>query len=193
VGGERLKMKKILLLGAMLLSLNVHAKELAGVAVADSVQVGGQTLVLNGAGIRTKFFFKIYVGALYLPQKQTSGEAIIADEHPHRMALHILHELSSEKLFNAVKDAMEDNQTAAGMAALAEQMQQMGKIFDTVKMVKPGDVITLDYLPDSGTQISVNGTARGTISGVAFNRALLRIWLGEKPIQADLKKELLGG
>ena len=193
MGGERLKMKKILLLGAMLLSLNVHAKELAGVAVADSVQVGGQTLVLNGAGIRTKFFFKIYVGALYLPQKQTSGEAIIADEHPHRMALHILHELSSEKLFNAVKDAMEDNQTAAGMAALAEQMQQMGKIFDTVKMVKPGDVITLDYLPDSGTQISVNGTARGTISGVAFNRALLRIWLGEKPIQADLKKELLGG
>ncbi len=186
-------MKKILLLGAMLLSLNVHAKELAGVAVADSVQVGGQTLVLNGAGIRTKFFFKIYVGALYLPQKQTSGEAIIADEHPHRMALHILHELSSEKLFNAVKDAMEDNQTAAGMAALAEQMQQMGKIFDTVKMVKPGDVITLDYLPDSGTQISVNGTVCGTISGVAFNRALLKIWLGEKPIQADLKKELLGG
>lgn len=186
-------MKKILLLGAMLLSLNVHAKELAGVAVADSVQMGGQTLVLNGAGIRTKFFFKIYVGALYLPQKQTSGEAIIADEHPHRMALHILHELSSEKLFNAVKDAMEDNQTAAGMAALAEQMQQMGKIFDTVKMVKPGDVITLDYLPDSGTQISVNGTARGTISGMAFNRALLKIWLGEKPIQADLKKELLGG
>ena len=187
-------MKKILLmLCAVLLSGNAVAKELAGVTLADSVQVDGQTLVLNGAGIRTKFFFKIYVGALYLPQKQASGEAIIAEEHQHRMALHILHELSSEKLFNAVKDAMEDNQAAAGMAALAEQMKQMAQIFDAVKMVKPGDVITLDYLPGSGTQISVNGTARGTISGVAFNRALLKIWLGEKPIQADLKKELLGG
>jgi len=186
--------KKILFfLCAAALSANVCAKELAGVRLADNAQVGGKTLVLNGAGIRTKFFFKIYVGALYLPQPQTSAATIVADEHEHRMALHILHELSSEKLFDAVKDAMEDNQTPSGMAALAAQIKQLGQIFNEVKAVKPGDVITLDYLPDSGLQIGVNGTPRGTIAGAAFNRALLQIWLGDKPIQADLKRGLLGG
>jgi long-chain acyl-CoA synthetase len=187
-------MKKILLIVCcMLLSWNAAAMELAGVKLADTVQLGGQTLVLNGAGIRTKFFFKIYVGALYLPQKQISGAAIIADEHEHRMALHILHDLSSKKLFNAFNDAIVANQTPAELAALGAPLKQMGQIFDTVQEVKPGDVIALDYLPASGTQISVNGTARGTIAGAALNRALLQIWLGDKPVQADLKKGLLGG
>ena len=187
-------MKKILLfVCAVFLTANVCAKELAGVKLADSVQVGGQTLVLNGAGIRTKFFFKIYVGALYLPQKQASAAAIIADEHEHRMALHILRELSGEKLFNAFNEAIVATQTSAGLAAMDVQLKQMGQIFDAVHEVKPGDVITLDYLPASGTQVSVNGTARGTIAGSVFNRALLQIWLGDKPVQADLKKGLLGG
>ncbi len=187
-------MKKILLFWcAIFLSVNVGAQELAGVTLADSAQVGGKTLVLNGAGLRTKYFFKIYVAALYLPQKQTSGAAIIADEHEHRMALHILHDLSSEKLFNAVKEAMADNQTAAGMAALDGQLKQLADIFNSVDEVKPGDVVTLDYLPASGTQISVNGTARGTIVGAEFNRALLQIWLGDKPVQTNLRQGLLGG
>ena len=110
-----------------------------------------------------------------------------------RVALHILHELSSKKLFNAFSEAIEANHTPAELAALDAQLKQMAQIFDAVKEVKPGDVITLDYLPASGTQISVNGMARGTIAGAAFNRALLKIWLGSKPVQNDLKKDMLGG
>ncbi len=178
---------------ALLLNWNVYALELAGVKLDDKAQVGNASLQLNGAGIRTKFFFKIYVGALYLPLKQASGEAIIADEHEHRMALHILHELTSKKLFNAFNEAIEANHTPAELAALDAQLKQMAQIFDTLKELKPGDVITLDYLPASGTQIGVNGTARGTVAGAAFNRSLLKIWLGSKPVQEDLKKGLLGG
>jgi hypothetical protein len=189
-----MKMRKFVFAAcAVLLSWNVNALEVAGVKLADKAQVGNESLQLNGAGIRTKFFFKIYVCALYLPQKQVSGEAIIADEREHRMALHIMHELSSKKLFNAFSEAIEANHTAAELATLDVQIKQMAQIFDVVKEVTPGDVITLDYLPASGTQISVNGTARGTIAGAAFNRALLRIWLGGKPVQDDLKKDLLGG
>jgi len=183
-------MKKLLMMAALLLSWNAGALELAGVKLADTAQVGNAGLVLNGAGIRSKWFFKIYVAALFLPQKQTSGEAIIADEHEHRMALHILHELSSKKLFNALNEA---NHTTAELTALDAQLKQMAQIFDAVKEVKPGDVIALDFLPASGTQISVNGAARGTIAGAAFNRALLGIWLGNRPVQDDLKKGLLGG
>jgi hypothetical protein len=171
----------------------VWALEVAGVKLPDTAQVGNANLQLNGAGLRTKFFFKIYVSALYLPQKQSVADPIIADEHEHRVALHILHELSSKKLYGAFSEAIEVNHTHAELVALDEQMKQMKQIFDEVKEVKPGDVITLDYLPASGTQIGVNGTVRGTITGTAFNRALLRIWLGSKPVQDDLKKAMLGG
>lgn len=187
-------MRNIVLTGLLLLaSASVSALDLAGVHLADKVQVGDASMQLNGAGIRTKWFFKIYVGALYLPQRQTSADAIIADEREHRMALHILHELSGEKLFNAFNDAIEANHTRAELAALNAQINQMAQIFESVREVQPGDIITLDYLPASGTKITVNGTVRGNIAGVSFNRALLRIWLGSKPVQEDLKRGLLGG
>lgn len=187
-------MKKILLiLCGILLSWNVCAREVAGVQLADKVQLGASNLLLNGAGVRTKFFFKIYVGALYLPQKQSSGESVIADEREHRMALHILHGLSSEKFSSGFNEAIRSNHTPAELAALDVQLQQMMQIFAAMKEVSPGDVVTLDYLPGSGTQIGVNGKVFGTVPGAAFNRALLDIWIGSKPVQEDLKKELLGG
>ena len=187
-------MNKILLLVCgVLLSWHANALEVAGVKLADKTQVGNVGLQLNGAGVRTKLFLKIYVAALYLPQKQTSAEAVVADEGEHSIALHILRELSGQKLFKAFNDAIKANHTSAELAVLDPQIRQMAQIFDAVKEVKPGDVITLDYSPVSGTQIGVNGTARGTIVGTTFNRALLKIWLGNKPVQGDLKKEMLGG
>lgn len=185
--------KLLLIVVGFLFSFSTCALEVAGVKLADTAQVGMANLQLNGAGIRTKLFFKIYVGALYLPQKQALAEAIIADEHEHRVALHIMRDLSSEKLLNAFNEAIAANHTKEELAALDGQLKQMAQIFTAVKEVKSGDMITLDYLPASGTQISVNGTARGTIAGAAFNRALLKIWLGDKPVQDDLKKEMLGG
>jgi hypothetical protein len=190
-----LDMKKIMLvLAGMLLAWNVYALEVAGVQLADKVQVGNETLQLNGAGLRTKWFFKVYVCALYLPQKQASAEAIIADDAKiHRIALHMLRGLGSKRLYSAFNEAIEANQTPAELAAISGQLKQMAQIFDAVNEVKEGDVITLDYVPSVGTLISVNGVARGTIPGADFNRALLRIWLGSKPAQEDLKKEMLGG
>jgi hypothetical protein len=69
----------------------------------------------------------------------------------------------------------------------------MSDIFHLVGGVSSGDVITMDYLPSIGTQISVNGVTYGMIPGGMFHRALLKIWLGTEPVQADLKSELLGG
>ena len=187
-------MKKILLLVCgLFLSWNAIALEVEGVKLNDTAKFGTQSLALNGADVRTKWFFKVYVAALYLPQKQTSAEAIIADESEHRIALHMLRELGSKKLYGAFSEAIEANHTAAELASMDAQLKQMAQIFDVVKEVKEGDVITLGYLPSNGTQISVNGVARGIIAGDAFNRALLRIGLGEKPVQDDLKKGMLGG
>ncbi len=189
-------MKKILLwIGCVLLFLftNVQAAEVAGVKLADSVHVGSRDLVLNGAGLRTKLFFKVYVAALYLTEKQTAANAIIADGNLQRVALHMLRNLSDEQLLNSFNEAIAANHTKAEMTVLEAPLKQMTEIFHVVKEIKVGDVITLDYLPGSGTQISVNGAAHGTIAGDIFHHALLKIWLGENPVQDSLKLKLLGG
>jgi len=187
-------MKKILLLiSGFLLSLNVSAIEVSGVKLPDSVQLGSSHLVLNGAGLRTKIIFKVYVAGLYVTQKQTAVGAVLADTNPQRIALHMLRELSSAKLLDAFNEAIEANHTSAELSALADPLKQMSDIFHQMKEVQEGDVITLDYTAASGTQISVNGKPRGTIAGDVFHRALLKIWLGDKPVQDNLKKSLLGG
>ncbi len=186
-------MKKLcVVLCCVMFGWNAWAIEVAGVKPAEEVRLGAQVLKLNGAGIRTKFFFKVYVAALYLPQKQKSAEAVISDDHEHRVALHMLRELSSEKLFNAFKEAIEANHSAAELAAMSAEIRQMEGIFDTANQVGEGDVITLDYQPGIGTQISINGKLFGTIAGSEFNRAILRIWLGKHPAQEDLKEGMLG-
>lgn len=174
-------------------SLPLSALELAGVQISDAAQLDSQVLVLNGAGIRTKWFFKVYVGALYLPQKQTVADKVIADEQPQRVAMHMLRDLGSKKLYGAFNEAIQANHDGVELMALKPQLKQMADIFNEIGEAGKGDVITLDYRPDSGTQISVNGKVYGRIAGAAFKRALLKIWLGSKPAQDDLKRAMLGG
>jgi len=185
--------RAILMFCGALLGWSVNALELAGIPVAKTAQVGSANLVLNGAGIRSKNMFDIYTCALYLPQKQTSAETIIADEHERRVKLHFVYSLSSARLLKAFNEAIEANYSPAELAALAPQLKQMDQLFEAVDHVKVDDVINIDYLPGSGTQISLNGRLLGTIAGVEFNRALMKIWLGNVPVQADLKKAMLGG
>lgn len=186
-------MKKILLVFCCaLLSLNAGAMELAGVKVEDSIRLGNRDLVLNGAGIRTKYFFKIYVAALYLGEKAFVGETALNQPGEKRIALHILRELSDEQMLHSFNEVMAANHTAAEMQALEPQFKELNSIFHAVKTVKKGDEVALDYLPDSGTQIIVNGVLMGKIPGAEFNRALFKIWLGDKPAQSDLKQKMLG-
>jgi hypothetical protein len=187
-------MKKILLIACCLLSSwNASALEVAGVKLPDSISLGNRDLILNGAGVRTRFFFNVYVAALYLPARLTSEDAVIADESPQRISLHMLRDLGEKKFLRAFIEAIEANHTKAEMAQMDDQIKQMSDIFHLVGGVSSGDVITMDYLPSIGTQISVNGVTYGMIPGGMFHRALLKIWLGTEPVQADLKSELLGG
>ncbi len=187
-------MKKILLLVCgLLISWNVNALNIGGIHLQDKVQVDGKLLQLNGAGIRTKWFFDVYACGLYLPVKLTSDKEIINSGNQNRIVLHMLRELTSSKLYGAFREAIESSQTTDVLLAIQPQLEQMGQIFESIELVKEGDIITLDYLPASGTKITVNGTSRGTVPGGGFNRAILGIWLGDKPISDDLKKDMLGG
>jgi hypothetical protein len=186
-------MKKILLgIFCVLLSWNANALEVSGVKLADSVHLGSRDLVLNGAGLRTKFFFKVYVAALYLGEKTHVAEAALNQPGEKRIALHVLRELSDEQLLHGFNEVLAANHTPAELQALEPQLNELTAIFHAVGKVKEGDVVALDYLPDNGTQIVVNGVLRGNIAGAVFNRALFKIWLGDKPAQPDLKQKMLG-
>jgi long-chain acyl-CoA synthetase len=167
------------------------AAEVGGVKLADKVAVGGQELVLNGAGIRMRVMFKVYVGSLYVPAKATDLASVLA-KGPRRIQMNLLRNLTPDQLVEALNDGLKENNTEAEMTAVKAQQDQMTSIMKAFGDVKEGNVVTLDFV-DGATVIGFNGAARGTIPGEPFNKALSRIWLGDKPIQADLKKAMLGG
>ena len=172
-------------------TVSASAVEIKGVKVDETAQVGGSALVLNGAGVRTKMVFKVYVAALYLTQKQTDANAVISDTGNKRVSMHMLRELSAEKLLHALDEGFEANNSAAEMTAIDSQIKAFRQMMSSAKAVKEGDVILLDYT-SAGTSVNLNGKALGNVEGSAFNQALLRVWLGAKPVDAALKKAMLG-
>lgn len=184
-----LKLLSVFLLFA--LTFSAQALEIKGVKVDESTQLGNSALVLNGAGVRTKMMFKVYVAALYLEHKQSDANALLADHGSKRLTLHFVREVSAEKILHGLNEGFTDNNSAAEMTAIDVQIKAFRQMMATAKDVKNGDVIVLD-LTTTGTQVSLNDKVLGKVEGEAFNQALLRVWLGANPIDASLKKALLG-
>jgi hypothetical protein len=178
---------------SLLLSSTLYAIEIADVSVPNEIKLNGasETLTLNGAGIRSKFFFKIYVAALYLPSPTTESEAIIAIDQPNRVLMHFVYsEVEKEKLVDGWIDGFNNNTSKEEMKELEERLATFNTLFETVV---DGNQILLDYQPNKGTQVTIKGEVKGTIPGHDFNQALLRVWLGSEPVTSSLKEALLGG
>jgi len=175
----------------MAVSILASAREVAGVALPDTIALNGKTdLVLNGAGIRSKFFIKVYVGALYLPARTRDAGAILDHTGPVSMYMYFLHsEVSKDKLVKAWNEGFDANLDASERSRLGARIQHFNQLFQTVHK---GDVIRLDYRPGHGTAVTFNNDSRGTIEGEDFMQAWLRIWLGTHPADDDLKQGLLG-
>jgi len=183
--------KFVFLVAALIAAVPAFAADVGGVKLDDRIAVGGQDLVLNGAGIRTRAIFKVYAASLYLPAKAGDLAGVLA-KGPRRIQMNLLRNLSADQLVDALNDGLKDNNSEAEMAAVKTQADQLTAIMKGFGEVKEGNVVTLDFV-DGATKIGFNGAAKGTIAGEPFNAALTKIWLGDKPVQADLKKALLGG
>lgn len=181
-----------LLTAVLAVAFPLHAAEVAGVNVAESARVGSQELVLNGAGVRRKVVFKVYVAALYLPAKNGSAAAIIESPGPRRISLQLLREVSAETLVTALREGIADNHAPADLMALAPQIEQLAALMRAIGTTRTGDTVSLEF-SSAGVAVGFNGQSRGQVAGDAFAKALLRVWLGEKPVDAALKKALLGG
>lgn len=171
------------------------AAELAGVKIDDKVKssASGPELVLNGMGLRTRYKFKVYVAALYLPEKKPSAAEVIALKGPKRIQLWLMRDVEADQMSTALIEGLNANLSSAELEKSKAQIQQLNATLVALRELKEGDVMTFDLLPGAGTRISVNGKLLGTpIAGDDFHVALLKIWLGDNPVQADLKKGLLG-
>ena len=178
------------LLLCALLALPAAAGSLAGVNLPDKAEVKGQSLVLNGLGLRTKFFIKVYVGGLYLPQKEKAPAKILSQDVPHRMVMHFLYGVNKEQMCDAWKEGLEQNTPKAS----AEVKKNFTTLCGWMEAIPKGNELTLTYVPGEGTTVEVNGKTKGTLPGKPTGDAILDTWIGPDPGPGgDFKKAVLGG
>lgn len=169
------------------------AAEVAGVTLDDQTKLGPAELLLNGAGLRTKVFFKVYVIGLYLPAKAATSEALLAQKGARRVRIVLMRDVSAEDFSAALMDGLRNNSSEAEFAVLKGRADALREAMVAAGEVKTGTVVSLDYLPESGTRLVIADKPQGKdIPGEDFNNALLRIWIGAKPAQDNLKEALLG-
>jgi len=181
---------RALLIGLVLASFSAWAAEVAGIKFDDKTRVANADLTLTGAGLRKRLFFQVYAIGLYVADRKADP---IAQPGPKRVQIHMLRDVGAEQFTEALADGIKANHTEAEAQALEPRVKQLGAIMAGVKEAKSGMVIALDWTGKE-TVVAIDGKPAGEpIPGEDFYRALLRIWLGDKPVQEDLKKALLGG
>jgi Chalcone isomerase-like len=160
----------------------------------DTLQVGSQALVLNGAGVRVKIIVDVYAAGLYLPNKVRSEGKAIASTGAKSMQIVLLRDLTGEKFAEAMIDGFKANNTDADIAKYQGKLDQLRSLMLTFGTVKEGTTINMTSIPGTGLRVYINGQQKGSeITGDDFYQAMLKIWLGEKPVDSDLKSALLGG
>jgi len=168
-----------------------QGKECKGVNFPDQAQVDGNSLTLNGLGLRQATILKVnvYVGALYVTKTGTDANALLAANAPYEVILQFVRDVGAGDIAKGWEEGFAKN-SKADLPALKDRMATMnGWMAD----VKSGQQLVFAFKPGIGVQVSVNGVVKGTVKGDDFGRALLAIWLGADPPNSELKAGLLGG
>ena len=182
-------------LAGVMLSLGALAAQVdvAGVKLEDTAEVAGSKLQLNGAGVRYKAIFKVYVGALYVGKKIATPEEFYAATGPKRMSITMLRDIDSNELGKAFTKGFEENTPKNEMSKLIPGLIRMGQVFGDQKKLAAGDTFTNDWIPGVGMVMTIKGKVQGEpFKEPEFFNALMRIWLGPNPADWKLKDAMLG-
>jgi hypothetical protein len=168
------------------------AVQIENIRYEDTIVMEQRQLVLNGAGLRKKVFFKVYSAGLYLGKKASSVDAVMSQSAPVRVQLGLLRNVSASSFVDALKDGLMDNSTSAQQKEIASELNALIDVMNKIGDVKIGDMINFDFSATKGTCVSLNGRMIGEgIGGKALYDAVLRIWLGPKAIDDTLKRALI--
>ncbi|MCB7479941.1 chalcone isomerase family protein [Christiangramia sediminis] len=164
--------------------------EVGGVKLPNSETYQGQSLTLNGAGVREKLWIDLYAGGLYLAKKTSDAAEVVSSNEPMSIKLHIVSKLiTSDKMIEAVNEGFE-NATGGNTKPLASEIKKFKSFF--MEEIKKNDVFDIVYLPETGVTAYKNDKELGTIEGMAFKKALFGIWFSNRPADDDLKEAMLG-
>ena len=179
---------------ALFLSSGAFAQvNVSGVKFDETIDLRGTKVQLNGAGVRYKAVFKVYAAGLYLNKKASTTEEVLAASGPKRMSITMLRDIDSGELGKLFSRGMEDNMDKAAFSKLIPGVMRMSQVFSDCKKLNAGDTFTVDWVPGTGTVISVKCNQNTEpFKEPEFYNALLRIWLGPHPADARLKDSLLG-
>ncbi|MDP1740019.1 MAG: chalcone isomerase family protein [Polaromonas sp.] len=182
-----------LLAGLLAVGATAATVEVGGVKLEDNIDLRGSKLVLNGAGVRYKAVFKVYTAGLYLGKKAATPEEVFATPGPKRLHITLLREIDSNELGKNFTAGFTDNAPKTEMSKLIPGLIRMGQIFSDQKKLLAGETFSIDWVPGTGTVITVKGVPQGEpFKEPEFFNALMRIWLGSKPADWQLKDALLG-
>jgi hypothetical protein len=157
------------------------------------MQVGSSKLQLNGAGVRYKVVFKVYAAGLYLTDKAATPEAVLAAPGPRHLQIVMLREIDANELGKLFTRGMEQNAARDEFSKSITGIMRLSEIFSAHKKLTAGESFAVEWVPGTGTVILVNGKAEGQpIKEPEFYSALMKIWLGKSPVDAQLKEALLG-
>jgi len=185
-------MRKILIVICFALAITApaQAKEIGGMNLPDTITAGKDQLVLNGAGLRKKYFVKVYAGGLYLRKKEGDVKKIINADEPMAIRMQFIYDgVSGKELVDAWNEGFA-NATMGNLGTIKKSTDTFNSFF--TEEARKGDVYDIIYTPGEGVRVSIQGKLMGTISGLDFKKALFAIWLGEKPVDNSLKQGMLG-
>ena len=169
------------------------AVDAGGIPFPATQQVQQSTLQLNGTGVRYKAVFKVYAAGLYLEKPAQTSAEVFSQRGPKRMIVHMLREIDSSELGRLFSRGMEDNMDKAAFSKVVSGVLRMSQIFSDHKKLQTGDEFMVDWVPGTGTIITVRGQPQGEpFKEPEFFNALMGIWLGPQPADWKLKDGLLG-
>jgi len=185
-----MKKSVLLVLAVLLIAPSVFAIEVGGKNLPDTITVGKDTLQLNGAGVREKWFMDIYAGGLYLKNKSSDANQIMNADEPMAIRMVVISGLmTQEKMVAALNEGFEKS-TGGNIDAFRDKIDKY--IAGHAGEIVADNVIEYQYIPGEGTSVFRNGEKRTTIDGLDFKKAVMGIWLCDEPAQERLKEKMLG-
>jgi hypothetical protein len=181
-----IKLQIFLLVFGLFLSTNSHAAEILGVHFQDNYKEEGIHLSLQGIGVKTSFFIKVFVAGFYKDDRIATN---ILGQYVKKIEVEYFVNISAEKMNDFTIKSMRRNISSSEFEQITEQIALMNQYFVDLK---PGDRYALTFIPNVGTRFIYNGQLLGTIKGATFAKALFSTWLGEKPFDRKLKNKILG-
>lgn len=148
---------------------------------------------LLGVGLRTKTMLKVkvYAAGFYVADAALAGplkgkanspelyQQLASGDFKKEMDMKFVRDVSASQIRDAFRESMKN----AGPKT-EEWLAYFGDL-------KSGQEIIISWAPGTGLGTKVAGADKPPINDKAFAAAVFSIWFGDKPVQDDLKKDLV--